>query len=343
LPSKLAGEHQKKRNAMRLKPSIAGQVVVLTGASSGIGAAAAVDFSKHGAQVVLVARSEEALEGVRSRLSAPEQAVSIAADVTDAESLNRVACAAAERFGRIDVWVNNAVAAMYGDFDRVPLADFRQVIETAFFGCVHGCAAVLPYFQQQRSGVLINVASVLGVLGIPHMSSYVAAKHAVVGFSESLRQELSDTGIEVCTLVLGSVDTPFYEHAGNVTGHRVRPLPPACAPERVARAIVRLANTPQKQLFVPAGAAALPLLRAVSPQLTERISAWLVDRFQIRKESAEPTRGNLYQPIHNQGDRHTANTVGLTAAALGGGAILFLLLSRRRGETKSGGWRTLFA
>jgi short-subunit dehydrogenase len=303
---------------------------VITGASSGIGKATAAEFSRRGAKVAMAGRSGEALESVRKNLHAPERAICVPTDVTDVDSVQRLAEATIREFGRIDIWVNNAVVAMYGDFETVSLPDFRQVFETAFFGYVNGAAVVLPIFRKQSAGLLINIASVLGTIGIPHMSSYVAAKHAVVGFSECLRQELAGTGIDVCTIFPASIDSAFYGHAANFTGHRIHPLPPVYRPERVARAIVDVAEKPRKRRFVPGSASAFQLIHALFPQMTERVSRRLIDRFQIGKERAEPTLGNLYEPRHDEPSRRRIPTVvfagclGATAAA-----IFFFAISQK--------------
>jgi short-subunit dehydrogenase len=285
------------RSGNRLK----GQVVVITGASSGIGLASAINFSSEGAIVVLIARDKKALARVaKDCQSAKVKTLSIGADVTDVDSMRYAAQTAFKRFGRIDVWVNNAVVAQYGDFENIPLVDFHRVMDTAFFGCVNGTAAVLPYFRRQGHGRLINIASVLGTIGIPHMSSYVAAKHAVIGFSESLRQELSGSGIDVCVVAPASIDTPFYRHAANLTGRELRPLPPVFTPERVAERIVQLAKRPRKLAFVPNSAALVPIARAIAPNLAERIAKYLINNYQFGSEPAAPTVGNLYSPRNEE-------------------------------------------
>jgi short-subunit dehydrogenase len=307
------------------------QVVVITGASSGIGQCSALEFSKDGASLVLAGRDKEALEAVRNTLTTPGDAISVPCDVTDLGSVQNVCRTAVEHFGRIDVWLNNAVVGVYGDFEDVPLRVFRHVFETAFFGYVHGAAAALVQFRKQSSGVVINVASVLGTIGIPHMSSYVAAKHAVIGFSECLRQELSNTGIAVCTVIPAAIDTPFYDHAANFTGRRIHPLPPVYRPELVANAIVEVAAKPRKQIFVPRSAAVLPLLRALAPTVTEGISARLINRFQIGRERVATTPGNLYEPRHRpfRPARRSALKVTLLVAATAATASMLVFGGRK--------------
>jgi short-subunit dehydrogenase len=196
----------------------------------------------------------------------------------------------------LDIWVNDAVVGLYGDFERIPSQDFRRVIEIDFFGYVHGARAVLPYFRRQGYGLLVNVASVLGEFGIPQMSSYVAAKHAVVGFSDCLRQELRGTGIRVCTVLPYSIDTPFYSNAGNYTGHAVRPVPPVLGARTVAVQIAEAIENKRDHVFVPAAAALLPLSQSVWPGLTGRVASYLMNRFQIGSEPMPYSAGNLYTP-----------------------------------------------
>jgi NAD(P)-dependent dehydrogenase (short-subunit alcohol dehydrogenase family) len=176
-------------------------VAVITGASSGIGRATALELSKRGISVVLASRRKHALNEVADECKGfGVEALVVVTDVTDESAVRTLAHQAFRRFGSLDIWVNNAVVGLYGDFEDVSASEFRRVIETDFFGYVNGARAALPYFRRQGHGILVNVASVLGTFGIPHMSSYVAAKHAIVGFSDALRQELRGSGIRMCTI-----------------------------------------------------------------------------------------------------------------------------------------------
>lgn len=272
-------------------------VAVITGASSGLGRATALEFSRRGISVVLAGRRKEALNKVASECKrSGVEALIIVTDVTDEVAVGNLAQAAYRRFGRLDIWVNDAMVGMYGDFERVPSDDFRRVIETSFFGYVNGARAALPYFRRQGHGLLVNVASVLGTVGIPHMSSYVAAKHAIVGFSDALRQELRGSGIMVCTVLPSSMDTPFYANAGNYTGHEIRAVPPVFDPASVATAIAKAVERNCDYVFVPTIAAAIPVARAMWPGLTSRIARFIIDHLQIGSKLALQTSGNLYSP-----------------------------------------------
>jgi short-subunit dehydrogenase len=272
-------------------------VAVITGASSGIGRATALEFSKRGISVVLASRRNRALSEVAAECEAfGVEALVVVTDVTDEDAIRNLAQQTFRKFGRLDIWVNNAVVGLYGDFEHVPAGDFRQVIETGFFGYVNGARAALPYFRRQGHGALVNVASVLGAFGIPHMSSYVAAKHAIVGFSDALRQELRGSGIRVCTVLPFSINTAFYENAANYTGHEIRPVPPVYQPDNVAVAIAKAIESGREYVFVPPIAAAIPIARAVWPRLTLRVARSVIDRFQIGSRTSSHTAGNLYIP-----------------------------------------------
>ena len=221
-------------------------VVVITGASSGIGRETARRYADRGARVVLASRSEPALETVAEECRARgAEALAVPTDITDQQAVHALAAAAVQRFGRIDVWVGNAGVFSYGTFEELPADVFRQVVETNLMGQVHSARAVLPQFRRQGSGTLVLVGSLYSRVGSPGKAPYVTSKWGLLGFAEALRQELHGSGIRVRVVLPGTVDTPIYQHAANVTGRRVHPLPPAAAPARVARAIGRSPDQPE--------------------------------------------------------------------------------------------------
>ncbi len=226
-------------------PKLHGVSVVITGASSGIGKATALAFAREGANVTLASRDGKKLAAVAALCERQGgQAHYSESDVADARAMRAVAQAAVKRFGRVDVWVNNAGIGAVGRFTDVPVEAHDQVISTNLMGYLHGSHAVLPYFMARHAGVLINVISFAAIVGPPFGASYTATKFGLRGLSESLRAELQDEpGIHICDVFPGFVDTPGVGHAGNYTGHRLNAKAPD-RPEQVADAIVRLSCTP---------------------------------------------------------------------------------------------------
>ncbi|MBA2364810.1 MAG: SDR family oxidoreductase [Chloroflexia bacterium] len=274
-------------------------VVVITGASSGIGRATAREFARKGAVLVLAARRDDALREVRDeceRLGA--RAVAVTTDVTDDASVEQLAHRAVEAFGHIDVWVNDAGVTMFGRFDEVPVESNRRVVEVNLLGTFYGSQAAIRRFRERNSGVLINVSSGFGRVGAPMQAAYVATKHGQRGLSEALRQELHDTDIHVCTVLPTAIDTPVYRAAANYTGHHIRPLGHLLEPEKVAKTIVRLAEKPRREVAVGEAVRGITVLHALAPGLYERISSRrAVEQQIVRDEALDPHSGNLFEPV----------------------------------------------
>jgi NAD(P)-dependent dehydrogenase (short-subunit alcohol dehydrogenase family) len=312
--------------------------VVITGASSGIGRATALEFARRGAALVLAARGEDGLKTAADecrRLGA--EVLAIPTDVTDEDAVRRLAQQAVAHFGRIDTWVNDAAVTLFGSVENAPMEDFRRVVETNLYGYVHGARAVLPVFRAQGEGVLINVSSVVGRVGQPYTSAYTASKHAVRALSMSLRQELwldGVRGVHVCTVMPGVIDTPLFQHAANYTGRAVRAVPPVYTAERVARTIVRLARRPRREVYVGPAARVMAWRRLRRPASTERQMARLTDKAHLsRKRTAKPTSGNLYRPlpVSLAGGWHGAvRTAARRIVMATGAAATLALLTRRR-------------
>ena len=280
-------------------PAAGHSVVVVTGASSGIGKATAIAFSERGASIVVTARREDALaDTARECERRGAQALTVPADVADETAVENVADRAIVRFGRIDIWVNNAGSGVYGRFEEVPAEAWRRAIDTNLFGYVHGARAAVAQFRRQGHGVLINVSSIHGSGGAPFASAYVASKFAVRGLSESLRQELRrERDIHVCSVLPASIDTPFFQHAANYTGRKVKALRPVVAPERVAGAIVRLGERPRREVVVGLAGRQLKATRMLAPWLYERLNATLIEKDQLTDDPAPPSGGNLFEPM----------------------------------------------
>lgn len=278
---------------------IEGSTVVVTGASSGIGRATALTFARRGSHLVLAARNEQALEEVAAecrRLGA--RAVAVPTDVSDAAAVTRLAAAAADAFGgRIDTWINNAGIGTIGEFTETPVEAHAQVIRTNLLGYLYGAHAVLPYFQRQRAGVLVNVNSEGGWVPAPLAVSYTASKFGLRGFSEALRGELSGwQDIHVCDIFPAFIDTPGIRHAGNYTGRQVRPLPPLYDPFDVASAVLEVVQSPRPAVTVGRSATVARLAHFLAPGLLRWVMNRSLRSYLRRARPVPVSDGNLFAP-----------------------------------------------
>jgi short-subunit dehydrogenase len=174
--------------------------------------------------------------------------------------------------------------------EEAPLEAYRRVVETDLFGCIHGARAVLPYFREEGSGILINISSGVGKMGSPFVSAYAASKFAIVGFSESLRMELRDApNIHVCTVLPAAIDTPLFQQGANFTGRAVRPIPPVYSAEKVARALLELVRKPRRETIVGASAKIGVMVHMIAPGLTEQVFAKEVERKHFEDRPAPRT------------------------------------------------------
>ena len=314
--------------------------VVITGASSGIGAAAAIAFAQAGASLVLGARGAAGLEDVarRCRAAGADAQVRVV-DVTDAPGVAALAGEARDLLGGIDLWFSCVGVGVLGRYQDVPIADHARVIDVNLVGHMNDAHAVLPIFLAQDRGTWVNMISVGGFVATPYAAAYAASKFGLRGFSQALRGELSKRPrIHVCDVYPTFVDTPGVDHAGNYTGARLTLPPGALAPESVARAVVRLARHPRNTTVVGAPAVALKLAQFAVPNLGASIMSGFLDVWTARAPRGDDTGGTLFAPPvspsgadggrrHPDRRRAAAAAGGVAAVALAGLATWLL---RRR-------------
>jgi NAD(P)-dependent dehydrogenase (short-subunit alcohol dehydrogenase family) len=256
---------------MRLKP-VGEQVVVVVGASSGIGRETALRFARRGAKVVVAARSEPGLASLVGEITARGgEAAYAVCDVADFAQVEAVAETATAAFGRIDTWVNVASTAVYASFEETSLEEFRRVLDVNLMGQVHGAKAALPRLRRAGGGALIGISSVEGVVSLPLHSSYAASKHAVEGLFDALRRELRAEGvpISVTSVKPATINTPFFNNARTKLGVKPKGPPPIYEPAVVADCVLYAAEHPVRDLFAGGAAKTMVMSQRLSPGLVD--------------------------------------------------------------------------
>ncbi|WP_241834913.1 SDR family oxidoreductase [Pseudofrankia asymbiotica] len=282
---------------MRTRP-LHDQVVVVVGASSGIGRACALAFARGGARVVCAARGTEALDDLVAEItmrSGPGRAIAVTTDVADPDSVRALAAVAEGRFGRIDTWVNAAAVSVWARTEDITDAEFDRVLRINLLGQIHGARAALPALRRAGGGVLVGVSSVEGIRAMPLHSAYAASKWGLRGFYDSLRVELAQEGapIAVTTVLPPSIDTPFFAHARSRIGGRPKPPPPVYAPEIVADAILRVAVRPSREVLVTGSAVAASIAARVSPALTDALLSLRTVGVEALRENRPDDGGDI--------------------------------------------------
>ncbi len=289
--------------SLKLKP-LDQQVIVITGASSGIGLVTARLAATRGAKLVLVARDETALGEIAVEIEqAGGEAYAVAADVGDAEAMARVARHAVARFGRVDTWVNNAGVAIYARLLDTPVDEHERLFRTNYFGVVNGCAAAVPMLRE-HGGALITVASIAAGMPSPLMGAYAASKHAVKGYVDTLRAELLQEGapISVTLIQPSGIDTPVAEHTSNHVGGKARIPPLVYDPLLVAEAILDAASRPTRGVTVGGAGKMQVLFAQHAPALFDRVAA-LGSALFIDPTRSQPRPDNLFTPVRDGAER----------------------------------------
>jgi short-subunit dehydrogenase len=312
-------------------------VVVLTGASSGIGRATAWALAEQQARLILAARDRYALDLVASechRIGAPAEVLTT--DVTDAQSVNALAQTAINRFGHIDVWINNVGVGVVGPFDVAPMEVHRRVIESNLIGHMNGAHAALKHFRQRGRGTLINMISLGGWWAAPYAAAYSASKFGLRGFGQSLRAELTDMPhIHVCDVYPSLVDTPGVSHGANYTGRRLKPLRPLLDPREVAAKIVTLLHHPRPTTTVGNLARAARYSQVIAPEVRGKAVRRFLDLALTRASSVPQSDGNLFKPAPNHDvdggyRRHSPLATVIGMGSVGLAALLWLGIRARR-------------
>ena len=309
------------------------RVMVITGASSGIGRATALAWAKKGGRVVLSARSRDVLEEVAATCEHwGGKALVVQADVSKEEDVNRLAAEAVARFGKIDVWLNNAAVMVFGDFDEIPTEDIRRILDTNLLGVIYGARAAVQQFREQGHGILINMGSIAGVVGQPYSVPYSISKGGIRALGIALGQELeNEKHIQVCTVHPSIVDTPVYQNAANYSGESINPPTSATPAQEVVEAILKLTEKPEKEVFVGKRNLPIRLGRTVAPNLFDKIYRKSLSSIELQNPPTPTTKGNLYKPMpehasisggwlekEKRGERTTFKSIGKKVAIAAG-------------------------
>ncbi len=329
------------------------QIAVITGASAGIGRATAREFARRGCSVALLARGRDGLEAAAREVEElGGAALVIPTDVADGEAVQRAADQVADRFGCIDIWINNAFAGLFSRFMDSSPEEFRRVVDVTFFGQVHGTRAALSHMQPRNQGAIVLVGSALAYRGIPLQSAYCAAKHGLQGFLDSLRVELlaEESKVRLAMVQLPGVNTPQFDWVRAHVRGRPRPVGAVYEPEVAARAIWKAAHSDRKEWIVGAPAyQAILADKLISPLLDRHLARGGIEAQQDAQPVGPDRKDNLFESVpgdhgaHGRfGDkarRHSPllwasehrGLVGGAAVALGAAAALALRSRNGRG------------
>lgn len=283
-------------------------VVVVTGATSGVGRATAEAFARDGARVALLARGRDGLDAAAKQVEAlGGTALPVAVDVADPEQVEAAAATAEEQLGPIGVWVNNAMTSVFAPFAEISADEFRRVTEVTYLGAVYGTMSALRRMAARDRGCIVQVGSALAYRSIPLQSAYCGSKHAIQGFTQSLRTELlhERSGVRLTMVHLPALNTPQFDHCRSKMPKRPQPVPPIYEPEVAARAIVWAARRRRREVWVGASTAATILANRVAPGVLDRYLARTgFDSQQTAEPAPERAPDNLWSPLPGDPGAH---------------------------------------
>ncbi len=284
------------------------EVVVITGATSGVGRATAARFARDGSRVALLARGEDGLDGAVKEVEAlGGEAFPVPVDVADPDQVEAAAAAAEDSLGPIDVWVNSAMTTVFGEVGDVSGAEFRRVMDVNYLGTVNGTLAALARMQPRDHGAIVQVGSALAYRAIPLQAAYCASKHAVQGFTQSLRCELLHrrSSVRLSMVHLPGLNTPQFDRCESRMPKKARPVPPIYQPEVAARAIHWAASHNRREVWVGGSTVATILANRVAPGMLDRYLARTNYQAQQAEEPEDPTRpSNLWAPMAGDPGAH---------------------------------------
>jgi NADP-dependent 3-hydroxy acid dehydrogenase YdfG len=283
------------------------RVIVVTGAAAGVGRAIAREFGRERAKVGLIARGRDGLEGAKREIEAlGGQALVLPLDVSDPEAVERAAQTIEDSFGPIDVWVNDAMVSVFSPVKEMKAEEFKRVTEVSYLGYVYGTQSALKRMLPRDRGVIIQIGSALAFRSIPLQSAYCGAKHAIAGFTESLRTELlhDKSRVHVCEIDLPAVNTPQFSWVKTRLPREPQPVPPIYQPEVIARAVHFISKHPRKRVDIGFSAIKAVTAEKIAPAVADRYLSRFGYSAQQTNEALKPRRDNLWEPVPGDHGAH---------------------------------------